>query len=97
MIIEYHPAIEQELREIRDYYEARSPGLGYRFLDEFERQVLRIAAAPLQWTVVERDLRRSLMKRFPYIIYFRIVGQDVLRITVVKHQRRHPDLGRERE
>ncbi|MBX3342649.1 MAG: hypothetical protein KF711_13745 [Nitrospira sp.] len=59
--------------------------------------MLRIAAAPLQWTVVERDLRRSLMKRFPYIIYFRIVGQDVLRITVVKHQRRHPDLGRERE
>lgn len=46
MTVEYHPAIEHELAEVRDYYERRSPGLGREFIDEFERQVLRIAAAP---------------------------------------------------
>ena len=96
MKVEYHPAVEDELRQIRDYYEARSPGLGTRFVDEFERQVLAIAAAPGRWLVVRGDIRRCLMRRFPYVIYFRQVSSQVLRVTVVKHQRRHPDLGRER-
>lgn len=97
MRVEYHPAVEGELREIRNYYEARSPGLGARFVDEFERQVLAVAAAPERWRMVTGDIRRCLMRRFPYVIYFRQVGQQRLRITVVKHQRRHPDWGRERQ
>jgi hypothetical protein len=40
MRVEYHPAIEGELREIKRYYEDRSPGLGIQFIDEFERQVM---------------------------------------------------------
>ena len=96
MKVEYHPAVEAELLEIRDYYEARSPGLGAQFIDEFERQVLALAAAPERWMVVTGDIRRCLMRRFPYVIYFRPVDQQRLRVTVVKHQKRHPGLGRER-
>lgn len=96
MKVEYHPAVEGELRDIRNYYEARSPGLGAQFIDEFERQVLTLAAAPERWMVVTGDIRRCLMRRFPYVIYFRRVDQQRLRVTLVKHQRRHPDLGRER-
>lgn len=96
MKVEYHPAVEAELLEIRNYYEARSPGLGVQFIDDFERQVLALAAAPERWMVVTGDIRRRLMRRFPYLIYFRQVDQQRVRVTVVKHQRRHPDLGRER-
>ncbi len=96
MKVEYHPAVEGELRDIRNYYEARSPGLGAQFIDEFERQVLTLAAAPERWMVVTGDIRRCLMRRFPYVIYFRRVDQQRLRVTLVRHQRRHPDLGRER-
>ncbi len=97
MIVEYHPAVEQELLEARDYYEKRVPGLGVRFIEEFERQIIQIAANPGRWMVLERDVRRSLMKRFPYLIYFRQPRPDVIRIILVKHQRRHPAFGRERE
>jgi toxin ParE1/3/4 len=45
---------------------------------------------------VERDVRRVLMKRFPYVIYFRIVNDETIRITVVKHEKRHPSYGRKR-
>ncbi len=93
MRVEYHPAIEQELREIIEYYNLCSQGLGVEFLNEFERQILKIAAKPTQWRVVEDDIRRALMKRFPYVIYFRVLENDVLRVTVAKHQRRHPDYG----
>jgi toxin ParE1/3/4 len=97
MRVEYHPAVEAELMEIRRYYEERSPGLGTQFVDEFERQVLLLAAAPERWMVIKADVRRCLMRRFPYIIYFRRFDTDLLMITVVKHQRRHPDFGRERQ
>ncbi len=69
MIVEYHPAVQRELEEIRDYYEERVPGLGREFVDEFERQVLRIAATPGRWMVVSGDIRRAMMPRFPYLIY----------------------------
>lgn len=97
MRVEYHPAVEAELREIQRYYDEQSPGLGTQFIDEFERQVLLLAATPERWIVTVADIRRCLMRRFPYIIYFRYVGGDRIRITVVKHQRRHPDYGRERQ
>lgn len=97
MRVEYHPAVEAELRAIQCYYEDQSPGLGGRFVDEFERQVLELAARPERWMVVNADIRRCLMRRFPYIIYFRQVDPERVRVTVVKHQRRHPDYGRERK
>jgi toxin ParE1/3/4 len=97
MSVEYHPAVEAELKAIQSYYEDRSPGLGVRFTDEFERQVLELVAKPERWMVTTADIRRCLMKRFPYIIYFRRVDPERIRITVLKHQRRHPDYGRERK
>ena len=97
MRIEYHPALDRELLEVRDYYELQSVGLGADFVDEFERQVLKIAAMPERWMVVRGDLRRSLMKRFPYVIYFRLPQPDVVRVTVVKHEKRHPAYGMRRK
>ena len=96
MRIEYHPAIEGELAEIRDYYNEQSRNLGDDFINEFERQVLRIAAMPSRWMVVRGDTRRALMKRFPYLILFRVVNDAVIRITAFKHERRHPAYGMNR-
>jgi len=55
MRVEYHPAVEAELKAIQCYYEDRSPGL-------------ELAARPERWMVVRADIRRCLMRRFPYII-----------------------------
>ncbi|MBN2824513.1 MAG: type II toxin-antitoxin system RelE/ParE family toxin [Campylobacterales bacterium] len=93
MQIEYHPKLENELREIINYYNRCSLGLGEEFLDEFESQIMKISGNPYQWLVLKSTIRRSLMSRFPYVIYFRIVDENTLRITVVKHQKRHPKVG----
>ncbi|RLD53729.1 MAG: type II toxin-antitoxin system RelE/ParE family toxin [Bacteroidetes bacterium] len=97
MNIEYHPAIEGELKDIIDYYNRCSAGLGTEFLDEFEQHVSKISLMPTRWMVIENDIRRSLMKRFPYVIYFRALENNLLRITVVKHQRKHPRYGKRRK
>lgn len=59
MIIEYHPAVADELEEIRDYYEVKSLGLGLDFVNEFDAQLMRISAMPTRWMVVRSDLRRA--------------------------------------
>jgi len=75
----------------------RFPGLGREFVNEFERQVLRIAATPRRWMVISADIRRAMMPRFPYFIYFRQSHPDRVRVMIVKHQRRHPAYGRDRK
>jgi len=49
-----------------------------------------------RWMIAKGDIRRALMSRFPYVIYFRIQPQNAIRITVVKHQKRHPRFGQDR-
>ena len=97
MRVEYHPLIEREIKEVVNHYNQSVEGLGDDFLDEFERQILNIVASPKLWKEVENGVRRSLMRRFPYSIYFRIVNPDLVRVTVVKHQRRHPKYGSSRK
>ena len=97
MRIEYHPSLHGELEDVRDYYESQSEGLGLEFVTEFERQVLKIAKMPERWMIVRGDLRRSLMKRFPYVIFFRVVNAEIIRVTVVKHEKRHPSFGMRRK
>jgi plasmid stabilization system protein ParE len=96
MKVEYHPAIAEELRDIVDYYNHCSDGLGVDFLTDFEQQIFRIVSNPERWVFVESDIRRALMRRFPYSIYFRVVSEQTLRVLIVKHQRRHPDYGEDR-
>ena len=77
MRVEYHPAVENELREIIKYYNQSFAGLGFEFLDEFEKQILKISSMPALWITVQDDIQRSLMERFPYVIYFRVIDNSV--------------------
>jgi plasmid stabilization system protein ParE len=95
MRLTYHPDAEAELVEAARFYEGRVPGLGARFLREFDAAIASIQEAPERWRTVEEDIRRYLMHRFPYGIYYRVRG-DELRILVVKHHSRHPDYWRYR-
>lgn len=96
MRIEWHPRILSELVRTRDYYNDCMPGLGEDFLAEFDHRVAAISAAPLLWAAVTGDVRRALMQRFRYAIFYRIASTDVIHILVLKHQRRHSEYGFDR-
>jgi len=93
MKIEHHPAVEDELRHIIEYYNQRVPGLGTSFLSDFDHQIVLIAANPEIWAAISADIRCSLLKRFPYAVYFRVTQNRGIRVIVVKHQKRHPAYG----
>jgi hypothetical protein len=54
-----------------------------------------IEESPLRWAPIRDDLRRVLLQRFPFGIYYRVEDQE-LRVLIVKHHRRHPDYGMDR-
>ncbi len=77
------------------YYNRQVPGLGDEFADEIEVGVRAITMAPLTWRIVEADVRRYLVQRFPYGIYY-TMEDDVIVIWAIKHLHRDPDYWQER-
>lgn len=59
-----------EASDAQEWYEAEAAGLGVRFRSELDDVVERIASNPRQFPVVYKDLRRALLRRFPYALIF---------------------------
>jgi len=95
MRLTYHPEAEAEIVQAAAYYEKQVQGLGARFLSDLETAIARIVDAPQLWPLVEADVRRCSLRRFPYAVYYRILATGV-RVLVVKHHRRHPDYWKKR-
>ena len=87
---------EDELREARDWCEAQGLGLGRRFVGAVDSMfVVAIQENPLQFPIVHRDIRRAIVRRFPYGVFFRDQADEILVVGVV-HLHRHPDTWKRR-
>jgi plasmid stabilization system protein ParE len=83
------PKAEADMVEAFDWYEERRPGLGHEFLGTIRSVLQAIADHPLRHSVIYREVRRALPRRFPYkVLYF--VQSDEVQIIGVIHVRRHP-------
>lgn len=55
-----------------DWYERQRPGLGAEFLVELDNAIGRIRRGPRTQPKFDSRFRCSLLKRFPYAVYFTI-------------------------
>ena len=88
-VIFTNPA-RHELLDARDWYENESPGLGLRFRAAVEAEVERIAANPLQFPVVHRNIRRALLRRLPYALMFVVESDGSVNVIACFHGSRDP-------
>lgn len=90
---------EAETAAAASWYEKQRSGLGTDFLAEVNRAVVRIADGPESGSrppgVADADVRRILVKRFPYQVVY-IVLPDRIQILAVAHYRRRPGYWAER-
>lgn len=86
---------EQEMIEAAIYYESKSSGLGVDYLEEVERAVKAISDSPNTWPVIAGELRRRLVRRFPFGILYRIDPEEIV-VIAVAHLRRKPGYWKER-
>lgn len=83
------PAVDGDVEAAFDWYENESPGLGLEFLDELRATYGRIAAAPLSYRDLRLGIRRALLRRFPYAVYFAAEELTVV-VLAVLHAHRGP-------
>ena len=86
--VSFRPEAEAETLDTRDWYEGRQPGLGAAFRASLDQTLERVAENPMLFRRVRAETRRALLERFPYAVYFRVVGDDIVVLAV--HGRQHP-------
>lgn len=85
----FRPAAAADVEEAYLWYENQRPGLGEEFLAAIKETIETLTANPEGFSVVHRQTRRALLRRFPYGIYFRIIDDQIV-IVACMHGRRNP-------
>ena len=75
--------------EARDWYTAVDPNLGGSFFRELEKAVEQARRNPQAFEIVFRDVRRVLLRRFPYALFYRLMPQAIVVIAFF-HGSRNP-------
>jgi plasmid stabilization system protein ParE len=83
------PAI-LEVEAASQFYETHRPNLGREFLDEIDDTIQRVLANPRAWKVLDGEIRRCRLRRFPYGIIYTLLKDDLVLIISVMHLHRHP-------
>jgi plasmid stabilization system protein ParE len=92
----FTPLARIELIDAQDWYENESPGLGSRFRRAVDAVVQRISDNPRQFPVIYKNVRRALLRRFPYALMFVIEDDQLLTVIACFHGSRDPAHGQER-
>jgi toxin ParE1/3/4 len=95
----FHSEAAAEYLAATQYYlEHASPLVAAAFVAEVEDAVQTLLASPTRWAVSEEpQLRRYLLTRFPYLIYYRWEPErDRVSIYAVMHFNRRPGYWRDR-
>lgn len=84
-----------EFDEAFDYYEAQRRGLGVAFVARVQDVFDRIAVMPQMHAVVFADIRKAVVRRFPYCVLYR---SDDVRVEVIAvfHSKRDPTIWKSR-
>jgi toxin ParE1/3/4 len=82
-------AARAELIEAQDWYEGETTGLGRRFRQAIDAVIQRMSDNPRQFPVVYKPVRRALLRRFPYSLFF-VVEDDTLIVISCFHSSRDP-------
>jgi plasmid stabilization system protein ParE len=78
----YLPEAEADIAAAVAWYDGQSPGLGDQLLGALRQVIDYIRDNPQLYGAFRRDIRAAPLSRFPYVVYYRDRGNDVLVIAV---------------
>lgn len=76
--IQVRRAAELDIAEAQVWYETQQSGLGREFRAEISSVIDRLAETPLTYQKTHRDVRRAIVRRFPYLIWYRVIEKTVI-------------------
>ena len=81
---------EQDISLIFEYFEEIRDGLGYDFLLCVEEALSKIERNPLNYRKTYKELRRVIIRRFPYRIFY-CIKEKTITVTAVFHAQKDPE------
>ena len=91
----FRPEARAEFDEAYDCYEGRKPGLGEAFAEQVKHLLERIVAMPKMHAAVFGEVRKAVVARFPYCVFYREEA-SCLRVLSVFHTSRDPHIWQSR-
>jgi plasmid stabilization system protein ParE len=83
------PRAENDIQAAFEWYESQRYGLGDEFLVAVRERLEAIRKFPEANPVVYRSIRRAVVSRFPYLIFY-IVRPERITVLAVLHHARNP-------
>ena len=93
--VRFQPEAESEMIVAAAYYEAQQTDLVRRFLATVQDSINRVVLNPKLYPTVELDVRRCLVRTFPFGVLFREYP-DAIVIVSIMHLHRDPDYWKDR-
>ena len=81
------PIVWFDLEQAITWYEKQKIGLGRKFFYKFEEGIERIIANPYAYKNITSEVKRALLKNFPYKIFYAISENEILIIGVFHSKR----------
>ena len=81
-------AAEHDIQRAARWYNRQQLGLGIEFSAEVDDLFSRLHDHPERHALVRKDLRRAIVRRFPYAVYYRVKVDRVVVVAVVHTSRR---------
>lgn len=89
------PGAEADLHQAYSWHEKQRRGLGRELLDCIDAVFGRIRETPELHAVVYRNVRHTLVKRFPYVVCY-VVEENRVDVVAVFHGHREPTVWKSR-
>ena len=89
MNVRLHPEAEGEFRDAVIWYEHQRGGLGSEFILCIDEAIERIRRNPETYPKVYKSIRRIVVRRFPFALFYEISGAEI-RVLAIFHSRRDP-------
>ena len=89
MALNFHPEAEAEFDGAYLWYENQRKGLGTEFVFFVNEAIERIQVHPEMYAPVQNKIRRMLVRKFPYCVFYRKIGSEI-RVIAIFHSKRNP-------
>ncbi len=89
------PAAERDIREARAWYRDIAPRFAEQFTSAVDQAIVSATETPLAFQVLHRSVRRVLLRRFPYALFF-VAHESRIVVVGVLHQSRDPRIAQQR-
>ena len=88
--VQIRRAAELDVAEAQLWYESQRNGLGAEFHSEISQTIDHLAQTPLIYEIAHRDIRRAIVHRFPYLIWYRVLDKIVV-VLACTHVKQDPE------